>query len=123
MKTLFITFGVLLVILTLISAFGGSLNHETFEEEPLPLDTQASSQDFWQEQQKALVESFLETQEQEPTTDAYVTPEHTQENFGSCGNYKEEFENAPEAEPQGFPEYETGLDIEPFEDEKTYGAF
>lgn len=124
MKTVLIAFAVLLAILTLISAFGGSLNREGFEEESFPLvhddETKHSSENFWEEQQKALVEQFAEEHEQkhlEPFqetkhhegTEEMHTAEHVQENFAGCGNYKEKFANEEE--------------IEPYEDEKTYGAF
>jgi hypothetical protein len=134
MKTVLIAFAVLLAILTLISAFGGSLNREGFEDESFPLiqdeDTQHSTENFWEEQQKALVEQFAEDHEQkavEPFEDTIQqeammhtaehaqepmmhTTEHAQENFAGCGNYKEDFVNLD--------------DIEPYEDEKaTYGAY
>jgi hypothetical protein len=122
MKTVLIAFAVLLAILTLISAFGGSLNREGFEDESFPMiqddDTQKSSENFWEEQQKALVEQFAEEQEHkaiEPFEETKQekemmhSAEHVQENFAGCGNYKEDFANVE--------------DIEPYEDEKTYGAY
>jgi hypothetical protein len=130
MRSLFITFAVLLAILTLISTLGGSLNHETFIEEPLPFE-QPSSHHFWKDQQKALVESFLESKEAESSNGFNFVAEHNQENFASCGNYKEDFVDEPEQEPTQYqyqeqaqePAQEPTQDIEPFEDEKTYGAF
>ena len=115
MKTLLITFAVLLAILTLISAFGGSLSREQFEEAPMPFledeKVGASTENFWEEQQKHLVESFMEEKEQD--SNSAVLPEHSQDNveqFATCGNQKENFSN--------------GKDIEPYEDDsKTYGAF
>lgn len=117
MKTLLITFAVLLAVLTLISAFGGSLSRERFEEEPMPfLENEkvgASTENFWEEQQKHLVESFMEEKENEKDSNSTMLPEHSQENvepFATCGSQKENFSN--------------GKDIEPYEDDsKTYGAF
>jgi hypothetical protein len=122
MKTLLITFGVLLVILTLISAFGGSLTRERFEEESMPSvyteeEMPASTENFWEEQQKSMLEAFTENkeqeQEQEQEQPLMHTAEHSQDNmeqFASCGYQKETFTNSE-------------LDIEPFEEEKTYGAY
>lgn len=125
MKTVLIAFAVLLAILTLISAFGGSLNREGFENESFPSvhddETKHSSENFWEEQQQALVEQFAqeheqkhlepfqETKDHEAAETAIHTAEHVQENFANCGDYKEKFANKE--------------DIEPYEDEKTYGAF
>jgi uncharacterized membrane protein YraQ (UPF0718 family) len=114
MKTLLITFAVLLIILTLISALGGSLKIETFEDEYLPevqqtevVDeyptempsqieqpmTQENVENFWEEQQKSLMHNSYE-------------------GFNQCG-YKEKFQQEPEYEEPQFNEGEE--QIEPFE--------
>ena len=122
MKNILIAFAVLLAILTLISAFGGSLNRERFEDESFPDMTTQTTENFWEEQQQALAQQFVEQQNaskvteefqsEETTNESQVMPiaEQTQENFASCGNYKEDF-------------VDEELDIEPYEDEKTYVAF
>ena len=126
MKNILIAFAVLLAILTLISAFGGSLNREGFEDESFPDMNTQTTENFWEEQQQALAQQFVEQQENTSDVPGFsngpeyqATPavstivpiaEQTQENFASCGAYKEEF-TAEEPE------------FEPYEDEKTYGAF
>jgi hypothetical protein len=125
MKNILIAFAVLLAILTLISAFGGSLNREGFENESMPNMNTQTTESFWEEQQQALAEQFLEQQKDSSVVteefksevmpeefDSQVMPiaEQTQENFASCGNFKEDFVDGEK-------------DIEPYEDEKSYGAF
>jgi hypothetical protein len=132
MKNILIAFAVLLAILTLISAFGGSLNREGFEDETFPeMHTQAT-ESFWEEQQQALAQQHVEQhnnpievkeefESQEPTEEPqWPTAEQVQENFASCGNMKENFTSCGNMK-ENFVDAEH--DIEPYEDEKTYGAF
>lgn len=121
MKTLLITFAVLLIILTLISAFGGSLKIEKFEDEYMPEVTQdgfpsfqpevspnihpqvdpnfipnmaqENVENFWEEQQKSLMHN-------------------SHEGFNQCG-YKEKFQQEHEQEEPHFTE--STEQIEPFE--------
>ena len=143
MKNILIAFAALLALLTLITALGGSINSERFEEESTPLEQQIAT-NFWGQQQAALTEQFEEEQNDmeydgndmeydgndmeeeqndmednqnemmnEETQQDIPIAEHVQENYASCGSYyKEDFEDANVVE-----------DVEPFEDEKTYGAF
>jgi hypothetical protein len=131
MKNILIAFAVLLAILTLISAFGGSLNRERFEDESFPDMNPQTTESFWEEQEQVLAQQYVEqqnntsevtegfeTQEVPEEFESQETPEESQwpiaeqvqENFASCGNYKEKFVDEEE-------------NIEPYEDEKTYGAF
>jgi uncharacterized membrane protein YgcG len=112
MKKLLIAFGVLLALLTLISAFGGSLSSEGFEEEETMPPVYDATETFWQEQQNALVESYVDDTQQTEEDNANLTAEHTQSNvetFASCGNVKENFTDAD-------------LDVEPFEEDQIYST-
>lgn len=115
MKTLLITFAVLLIILTLISALGGSLTIEKFEDEytpevpqdvfpnvqtevqsEMPPMTQENVENFWEEQQKSLMHNSYE-------------------GFNQCA-YKEEFQQDHENEGALEPHFNEGAEqIEPFE--------